>query len=215
MLCNINETYPCIVGESLASGLPAYLVRFSKCNLHCSYCDSQYAWFEPGSEFDTADLVREIVDSGLGRALLTGGEPMLQSDAIRELAEALHEHEIEVLLETNGTIPLDSVPRFVMKIVDVKTPGAEASRQFHLLNLQQLGARDQLKFVVTSREDFDWVHDFLDTNLVALPASSILVSPAWGTVLPETLAAWMLERPSPYRFHLQLHKVLFGEKRGV
>lgn len=161
MDCRVNETYGCLLGESLDAGLPAWLIRFSGCNLACTYCDTRYASEEPGSLVPVSSLVEQAVSSGLGRVLITGGEPLLQSDAVIELSLALNHHGIEVLLETNGSLPLDSVPPFVTKIVDVKTPGAGSNPVFHPRNLDLLNPHDQLKFVLTSRSDYLWARESL------------------------------------------------------
>jgi len=215
MQCSINETYPCIIGESLATGLPAYLVRFTNCNLACSYCDTRYARTEEETKIQVDELAQQVIDSLLNRALLTGGEPMLQEEAVNKLMLLLNRAGVETWLETNGTIPLASVPKFVHKVVDVKTPGAGHAPTFHMGNLECLFPADQLKFVLTGRADYEWTLSFLKEQDIPLPPGNVLLSPAAGRLSSRRLAEWMLEDRSPFRFHLQLHKFVWGDQRGV
>jgi 7-carboxy-7-deazaguanine synthase len=160
MQVTINEIYPCIVGESLQAGLPATLVRLSGCNLACDYCDSRYACVESGQRRGVEEVASALAASPLPRTLITGGEPMLQEDAVVELAAALLRTGHEVLLETNGTLPLARVPAAVIKVVDVKTPGAQAGVPFLAENYRFLQPHDQLKLVLTGREDYVWAKGF-------------------------------------------------------
>ncbi len=221
MECRVNECYACVLGESLGGGLPTFLIRLSGCNLDCRYCDTRYARTEPGS-LRSVDLLREDSRAArLGRVLLTGGEPMLQHQAAIALCEGLLDDGIEVHLETNGTLPLGRLPSEVIKVVDVKTPGAlgipaHGATPFLESNLPLLGPADQLKLVLTSPEDYRWAVAFLEARSpLPIPPGNVLFSPAWGLLRPVDLADWMLADRLPYRFHLQLHKVVWGEKRKV
>jgi len=219
MKCRVNESYGCLLGESLAVGLPAYLVRFSGCNLDCRYCDTAYARTEPGEERSVDDILAQVRSSGLGRVLLTGGEPMLQADAVVALCQSLVRDRVEVLVETNGTLPLDRLPSKVVKVVDVKTPGAlpgASPPPFLDANLECLGGADQLKVVLSSIQDYDWAVAFLAARSpLPLPPANVLFSPAWGQLGPAELADRMLQDRLPFRFHLQVHKVVWGERRGT
>jgi len=229
----------------LATGLPAVLVRLSGCNLDCNYCDSQYARQEAGLEVEAADLVREIRRLEIPRVLLTGGEPLLQKEGVAELARllcqrtsngtseppnilrqrpkdaasepacVLAQKSAEVLIETNGTLPIADAPRDATLVVDVKTPGAVVRTPFLDANLPALSPRDQLKFVLTDRADYRFALSFLTSHTIPIAPGNVLFSPAWGRLSPAVLAEWMLEDRVPYRFHLQVHKAVWGERRGV
>lgn len=215
MFATINEMYPCILGESLDAGLCVMLVRFSGCNLNCVYCDTSYAATEPGQRLEVDDILDAILEKGTRRVLITGGEPLLQLDAVRELSARLLSERVKVMIETNGTLSIQGLPPATRLIMDVKTPGAGPKQPFFTENLEALRPRDQLKFVLTSREDYLWSLDFVRTHSCDIATSNVLFSPAWGLLEPATLAQWMLHDNIPYRFHLQIHKAVWGDKRGV
>ncbi len=215
MECQVNEVYPCLMGESLAVGLKATLVRLAGCNLHCRYCDTRYATSESGVPRTIESLIEEIARQGFGRMLLTGGEPMLQKEPALQLMERCVGESIDVHLETNGSLPLSEVPKAATKVVDIKTPGAKSGGVFLLDNLSALNAKDQLKFVITSKEDFRWSEAFIKEHSLAIPESHLLFSPAFGDVDPKDLADWVLASPLDIRLHIQIHKTIWGEKRGV
>jgi 7-carboxy-7-deazaguanine synthase len=215
MDCEFNELYPCLLGESLDAGLAAALVRLSGCNLDCSYCDTIHARREDPEVVPVEALVDRIVRLGLPRALITGGEPLLQKEAVVKLSRLLLEQGLEVMLETNGTISLADVPAGVVKVVDVKTPGAEAGMPFLEENVSLLTPRDQLKFVICDWIDYEWTVTFASSLRLPFPSSSVLLSPAAGSLKAGQLAEWMLNERSPYRFHLQMHKTVWGDRRGV
>jgi 7-carboxy-7-deazaguanine synthase len=217
-MLRLNELHACILGESLLAGLPASLIRLAGCNLRCKYCDSSYSYEESGEMTSVESIVERVQTDGFRRALITGGEPMLQPDEAVHLMDRLLQSEIEVMLETNGTLPLGRVPAAVIKVVDVKTPGAlteSAPLEMIVGNLAWLNPEDQLKFVITDRDDYLWALEFLKAHPIELAPGSILFSPAWGSLEPATLADWMLEDKTPWRFQLQLHKAVWGDIRGV
>lgn len=215
MFATINEMYQCLLGESLDTGLSALLVRFSGCNLSCTYCDTRHACTEEGQRLELDNIVDLVLERKLRRVLVSGGEPLLQMDAVRELSTRLLRERVKVLVETNGTLPIYGLPPKTKLIIDVKTPGAKAELPFFTENLDNLQSRDQLKFVITSRADYDWSLNFLQQVKLSIPPSHVLFSSAWGPLEPAELARWMLHDNSPYRFHLQVHKAVWGEKRGV
>lgn len=206
--CTVNETYRCVVGESLASGLTALLVRFSGCNLSCAYCDTRYACDQPGQRTTVDQLAELLKQYGLERLLLTGGEPLMQPEAAVALCDQALQLGCTVLLESNGTLPTDTIPGDVAKILDVKTPGAEPAVPFLESNLGLLNEQDQLKFVVTSFDDCRWALDFLHTRKPQLDPANIIFSPASPSFEPPALAQWLLQERLPYRFQIQLHKAL-------
>lgn len=215
MDCELNEMYPCLLGESLDVGLAAALVRLSGCNLDCSYCDTQHARTEAGETLAIETVVDRVERLGLSRVLITGGEPLLQKEAVVELSRLLLGREMGVMLETNGTISLVDVPPEVVRVVDIKTPGAEAGEPFCEKNIGLLTPRDQLKFVLCDWIDYEWATTFLASVRLPIPPTSVLFSPAAGTLKASQLAEWMLAERSPYRFHLQVHKTVWGNRRGT
>jgi 7-carboxy-7-deazaguanine synthase len=211
----VNELYPCILGESLQAGLPAALVRLAGCNLDCCYCDTRHASQEPGREMAADAVCREVLSMDLPRVLITGGEPLLQKEGLAALCHELAAEGIEILVETNGTLPVSDAPPDAMLVVDVKTPGAKARVPFAESNLALLSPEDQLKFVLTGEADYRWALRFLAAHRVPVPPGNVLLSPAWGSLAPQTLAQWILHDRLPYRFHMQMHKVVWGERRGT
>ncbi len=210
----VADEYPCINGESLHAGRTAYLVRCGGCNLRCPFCDTPEAW-ERGDPHDVEDVAARVLASGMDHLLLTGGEPMLQPDAAVALAEAVLDGGRDVVVETNGTQPLDALPAAVIRVVDLKIPGAAPTETFLLSNLGVLQPRDQLKVVLTSREDYEWALAWLRDHSVTIPDHNILLSPATPGLGAAALAEWIQRDRLPYRLHLQLHKVIWGGRKGV
>lgn len=216
MKCLVNEIYPCFMGESTAVGLPAALVRLSGCNLNCTYCDTAYSRSESGTSMELDEVVQRVADLDLHRVLITGGEPMLQASATGSLAATMLDRGWTVYVETNGSLPLGSLPEGVIRIVDVKTPGSGCGGSFLTSNLQVMRPHDELKFVITSRTDYDWSKEVLK-SLSPLPLSSerVLFSPCSPSLAARQLADWILEDRLDVRFHIQMHKYVWGDARGV
>jgi 7-carboxy-7-deazaguanine synthase len=208
----VSEIYSSLQGEGPEQGYPTVLVRLTGCNLRCNYCDSAFAFYS-GERRLLSEVVGAVKAAGLPRVLVTGGEPMAQA-ATPALCRALLGAGLSVSIETNGTYSLASLPRKILKVVDVKTPGSGEGGSFQESVLKQVDAKDLLKFVLTGREDYAWSRDFLRER--SLPgAVQAAFSPVWGRLEPRELAAWILEDRLPVRLQLQLHKVLWGERRGV
>ncbi len=208
----VTEIFFSVQGEGTRAGLPCAFVRFTGCDLRCGYCDTAYA-FHGGEDRSQEEILAALAAYPTRLVLLTGGEPMLQKE-LPALARALLARGWEVLIETHGQRPLDALPPEVVRIVDVKTPGSgEVARDLGYLD--RLAPHDEVKFVVTSREDFDW-------SLAVVRGRglegrvNVLFSPVWDRVAPRELAAWVLESGVRARLSLQLHKVIWGaETRGV
>jgi len=199
-------------GEGVWTGWPCFFIRLAGCNLRCTYCDTQYA-YNSGEKRDIESLLDEWRQAGVGLVQVTGGEPLLQSGTY-VLLEALLNEGARVLLETNGSLGLKNVPREVIKIVDRKTPGSAMEEFFLEENLGWLKQGDQLKFVITARDDYEWARE----EVVRLRLScytEVLFSPAWGGLAPFQLAEWIIADRLSVRFQIQLHKILWGEKRGI
>lgn len=209
----IAETFVSILGEAGEAGWPAFFIRLAGCNLRCRYCDTTYA-YEPAREETLAALVAAAAASGWERVLVTGGEPLLQP-ACRQLLQALADRGHRVLLETNGSLPIAGLDPRVRRIVDWKCPGSGMAAHNYLPNLQQLTFRDELKFVISSREDFLWALEIIQAEQL-WRRCPVLLSPVFGELAPRELAAWILDSRLPLRLNLQLHKYIWGpNQRGV
>jgi 7-carboxy-7-deazaguanine synthase len=214
MKIRIIDEYPCINGESLHAGRTAYLVRCGGCNLRCPYCDTPESW-EGGVLHATDDIAARVIDSGMDHLLLTGGEPLLQPDAAAALTEMVLAAGVEVVVETNGTLPIATLPERAVRVLDLKPPSAAPSEVFHLANLEHMGPQDQLKVVLSSREDYEWTLAWLDEHSPPIPAHHVLFSPADPELRPATLAEWIQQDRIPHRLHLQIHKVIWGERSRI
>ena len=207
----VTEIFHSIQGESTLAGEPTVFVRFTGCDLRCQYCDTEYAFYG-GREMSREEILAEVAKYPARFVCLTGGEPTLQKE-LPELARELLERGYQVSLETHGQRPLQSVPRGVRKIVDLKTPGSdEAHTDFAVF--RGLSPGDEVKVVVCSRDDFDWAIARID-ELELWGKVPVLFSPSYGQIAAQDLAAWVLGSGRPARLQLQLHKILWGEKRGV
>jgi 7-carboxy-7-deazaguanine synthase len=218
----ITEIYKSIQGESTYAGLPCVFVRLTGCNLRCDWCDSEYT-FTGGHRMALEEVLERVeqLSPGGGLVEITGGEPMLQEREVVPLMQTLLDTGFTVLLETSGERPLESVPKGVVKIVDVKCPDSGAADTFRLQNLDALDSKDEVKFVIASREDYDFARAFVTQHILDRRVNAVLFSPAFakdaaGTrdsshccVDPRELAEWMLADNVPARLSLQLHKFIW------
>jgi len=218
----ITEIYKSLQGESTYAGLPCVFVRLTGCNLRCTWCDSEYT-FHGGRKMSLDQVVAEVarLSPAGGLVEITGGEPMLQERETIPLMQRLLEHGHTVLLETSGERPLEDVPTKVIKIVDVKCPDSGEAETFRHENLKNLTAHDELKFVLSSRRDYEFACDFVRQNDLAGKINAILFSPAFrkhaaGTrdtshclLDPQQLAEWIIADNIPARLSLQLHKFIW------
>ena len=216
----VCERFHSIQGESTRAGLPCLFIRLSGCNLRCRWCDAGYSWSEPGA----AHSVRELADWALAHPCplveITGGEPLMQ-EAVYALMDALLAGGKEVLLETNGSLPIDRVPAAVAVILDVKCPGSGMAGNFCEENVAILrrrraaGDRDEIKFVLADEADFHWALARLREHRLQETAP-VLFSPVQPDFPPARLAELMLAHNAPARLQLQLHSLLWpGKTRGV
>lgn len=209
----VCETFYSLLGESTWAGLPAFFIRLTGCNLRCRYCDTTYA-YERGREMTAAELLQAAGSHPARRVLVTGGEPLLQAGALPLLA-GLADAGLTVLLETNGSLPIREVDARVHRILDLKCPGSGMASHNLWENLEQLRARDEVKFVITDQPDFAWALEIIERHRLA-GRVPLLISPVFGAVPPKAAAAWILESGLPLRLNLQLHKYIWGpEVRGV
>jgi 7-carboxy-7-deazaguanine synthase len=209
----ITEIFYSIQGESTHAGKPCVFVRLTGCSLRCGYCDTKYSY--SGGKAMTLDEILIVVASYPARLVeLTGGEP-LEQQAVYPLMTALLEKGYTVMLETGGHVSIERVPREVIKIIDVKTPGSREGDTFLWENLHLAQPHDEFKFVIVSRADYEWSRDMLREKLQGRP-NPILFSPSHDELPPKDLAAWILEDNLPARLQLQIHKYIWGaHTRGV
>jgi 7-carboxy-7-deazaguanine synthase len=213
MSLEVCETFFSILGESSYTGLPAFFIRLTGCNLRCRYCDTTYA-YEGGRGMSVPDLVQAARSRPSPCVLVTGGEPLLQSET-PTLLTALAETGCTVLLETNGSLPIHAIDPRVRRILDVKCPGSGMAERMHWPNLEVLTDRDEVKFVISGPEDFAWALEIIQRHRLTerLP---VLISPVFGAVPPREAVGWILESGWPLRLNLPLHKYIWGpEARGV
>ncbi len=215
------ETYKSVQGESSFAGLPCIFVRLAGCNLRCTWCDSEYT-FKGGYKQSIEEVEQVILNLSPVRLVeFTGGEPMLQAKELLPLMDRLLAKDYELMIETSGERPLADVPKAVHKIMDVKCPGSGESERFHLPNLEALTGRDEVKFVITDRRDYEFARDFVAEFQLAARVKDILFSPAFTnrpsierdasncTMDPRQLVDWMLEDGVPARLNLQIHKFIW------
>ncbi len=209
----ICEIFKSIQGESSYAGLPCLFIRMTGCNLRCSYCDTTYAYFE-GKDLSEDEIMDEVKRAGTRLVEITGGEPLLQKE-VYKLIKRLLDEGYKVLVETNGSMSIKDVDRRAVIILDIKTLGSGMSKEMDLSNLDNIKNTDEIKFVITSRTDYDWSKEMIQRCRLK-DKCHILFSPAFGILPPEDLSAWMLEDGLEVRLNLQLHKYIFSpEKKSV
>ena len=210
----VNEIYRSVQGESTWAGLPCVFVRLTFCDLRCTYCDTEYAFYE-GRKMTAEEIVGAVRSFGCPLVEVTGGEPLLQPGCVPLLA-MLCEAGFEVLLETSGAHDIAPVDPRVHRIMDLKTPSSgECARNLYG-NIAHLTSRDEVKFVVGSREDYEWARGKMREHDLAAKVNAVLLSPVFGKIAPADIVAWMLEDNLPARFQLQMHKFIWEPRaRGV
>ena len=210
----VFEIYPSIQGESTHAGRPCGFVRLAACDLRCAWCDTPYA-FTGGQKMTVDDVVARVEAMGCRLVELTGGEPLLQKDAV-PLMVRLVDAGYEVLLETGGHLSVADVPAPVVRIVDVKCPGSGEAAKMHWPNLDLLQPHDEVKFVLRDRADYEYARDVVKTHRLEGRVRAVLFSPVHGVLDPQALSAWILEDHLDVRLQLQLHKFIWSpETRGV
>jgi 7-carboxy-7-deazaguanine synthase len=210
----VTEIFRSIQGESSFAGLPCTFVRLTGCALRCLWCDSAYA-FHGGTTRTLEDVLLDVDRLGVPLVELTGGEP-LEQEGVYPLAAALCDRGYTVLLETGGHVPLDRVDPRVVKILDVKCPGSGMEASNHFENLRLLGPRDEIKFVVAGRRDFDWTLALIREYRLD-EMHTILISPVFeGAASPVAaqVAEWVRDSKRKLRLNLQVHKLLWGDVPG-
>ena len=220
----VVEVFRSIQGEGTRAGEVSAFVRLAGCPVRCAYCDTSYAW-DGGQELSVAQVVARVEGLGCKAMTVTGGEPMADPDT-PHLLSALLDAGHEVTLFTSGCCPLYDVPQAVHIVLDMKTPWVHeagvpgdqrpgAPPPFLAPGaLERLGRSDEVKFVVRSRVEFEWVVDFATSARLFDRVGAVLVGPVWGSLDPAVLADWLVASNLPFRLNLQLHKYLFGDTPG-
>ncbi len=225
---HLIELYASVQGESSFAGLPCIFVRLAGCNLRCSWCDSEYT-FTGGEKHSLEQVEQKIATlAPIKLVEFTGGEPMLQERELLPLMDRLLAQGYTLMIETSGERPLAGIPKSVHKIMDVKCPASGESGRFHLPNLEALTTRDEVKFVLSDRADYEFARDFLREHDLAARCGQVLLSPAFSktptpersaencALDPRVLVEWMLADQLPARLSLQIHKFIWEPlKKGV
>ncbi len=205
-MLKINEIYYSIQGESTKAGLPCVFVRLTYCNLRCTYCDTEYAFYE-GKDYTIEEILSEVKKYNCKLVEITGGEPLVQEECI-ELMKVLCDDGFEVMLETSGSLPINHVDNRVKIIMDLKCPSSKMVKKNLYENINYLKPTDELKFVIGSREDYDWTKKLMEQYKLN-DKCEILFSVVFGELEPITLVEWILEDNLKVRFQLQMHKFIW------
>ncbi|MEQ8859669.1 MAG: 7-carboxy-7-deazaguanine synthase QueE [Pseudomonadales bacterium] len=208
----ITEIFLSLQGETTFTGLPTVFVRLTGCPLRCGYCDTAYA-FNGGAMRAVADIVAEVAGYRVRHVTVTGGEPLAQPNALpllRALCDAGH----TVSLETSGALDVSGVDPRVARIIDLKTPGSGEVARNLWTNLDHCTSRDQIKFVICDRADYDWARLKCDEHRLGERVGEVLFSPSTGQLSARDLADWIVADRLPVRLQVQLHKLLWGDQPG-
>jgi len=213
MALKINEIYYSVQGESTHTGRPCIFIRLTYCNLRCSYCDTEYAFYE-GKDMEIAQIMTEIQQWDCNLVEVTGGEPLFQEECIDLLHELINSN-YEVMLETGGSLSISDVPKKVIKIVDFKCPSSKMEKKNLWSIVDDLQGHDEVKFVIGNREDFDWAKDKI-TEYSIDKICTLLFSPTFGEIDPQLIVEWILADNLPVRMQMQMHKMIWSpEEKGV
>ena len=205
-MIKVNEIYFSIQGESTKAGLPCVFVRLTYCNLRCNYCDTEYAFFE-GKDFTIEEIVEKVKTYNCRLVEITGGEPLFQKECY-DLLKRLCEDGFEVLLETGGSLPIKEIDKGVKIIMDLKCPSSRMVKKNLYDNINYLKPFDEIKFVVGSREDYEWTKEIIK-KYDLYNKCEVLLSVVFGELEPLTLVNWILEDKLNVRFQLQMHKFIW------
>ncbi|MGA2668853.1 MAG: radical SAM protein [Ignavibacteria bacterium] len=212
-LLKVNEIFYSIQGESTLAGKPCVFIRLTYCNLRCTYCDTEYAFYE-GKEMSIDSIMPEIRKFDCNLVEITGGEPLVQK-GVYELIGLLCDNDYLTILETSGSLPIDEVDNRVKIIMDIKTPSSGMADKNLFENLDNLKRIDEIKFVIGHKEDYNWAKEIINKyNLIK--RFSVLMSPVYSVLKNLSLATWILEDKLNVRYQIQLHKYIWNpDMRGV
>ena len=213
MALKINEIYYSIQGESTHAGRPCVFIRLTYCNMRCTYCDSEYTFYE-GKDMEITHIMNEIKQWDCNLVEVTGGEPLFQDKCINLLNELVNSN-YEVMLETGGSLSISDVPKKVIKIVDFKCPSSAMEKKNLWSIVEDLQPNDEVKFVIGNREDFDWAKDRIaEYSLDKI--CTLLFSPTFQKIDPQLMVEWILAENLPVRMQMQMHKMIWSpHKQGV
>ncbi|MFO1373590.1 MAG: 7-carboxy-7-deazaguanine synthase QueE [Agitococcus sp.] len=208
----ITEIFFSLQGEARTVGLPTVFIRLTGCPLRCSYCDTTYS-FTGGEKYTLTAIMQQVADYGAKYVCVTGGEPLAQPNCL-PLLTALCDAGYQVSLETSGALDVSQVDRRVSKVVDLKTPDSGEAHRNLYENMQHLTANDQIKFVICSRQDYQWAKFKMDEYQLNQRVSDVLLSPSHQQQDPRELAEWILADKLAVRLQVQLHKYLWNNEAG-
>jgi 7-carboxy-7-deazaguanine synthase len=212
-MLKINEIFYSIQGESSYAGLPCVFVRLTYCNLRCTYCDTEYSFYE-GKDMTIDEIIFEVKKYNCNLVEVTGGEPLVQKESL-DLMKRLCDEGFKVLLETSGSLPIENVDKRVTIIMDLKTPSSKMMKKNLYSNIDFLKPDDEVKFVIGNREDYEWSKEIIEKYNLKNKCK-ILMGCVFGELSNVELATWILEDHLPVRFQIQLHKYIWEpERRGV
>ena len=212
-MIKVNEIYYSVQGESSFSGLPCVFVRLTYCNLRCSYCDTEYAFYE-GKELSPSEIINKVKEFNSKLVEITGGEPLVQNEVV-DLMKDFCDDGFDVLLETGGSLSIKDVDKRVKIIMDLKCPSSGMEKKNLYDNISWLKKSDELKFVIGTREDYEWSKNKI-TEYDLTNKCSVLFSVVFGKLEPVELVNWILEDKLNVRFQLQMHKYIWHpEEKGV
>ncbi len=210
----IHEIYESVQGESSWAGWRCAFVRLTACDLRCTYCDTEYAFYE-GKKREVSDVLAEVLAFDCPLVEITGGEPLLQKN-VHPLMTALCDAGKTVLIETSGAHDISIIDPRVHRIMDLKTPGSGECARNLWSNIPHLAKRDEVKFVIGSREDYEWSREQVRTHDLATRSGGVLFSPIFGRIEPREIVEWLVADKLPVRFQLQMHKFIWDpKKKGV
>lgn len=205
-MIKVNEIYYSIQGESSRSGLPTVFVRLTYCNLRCSYCDTEYAFYE-GKEMSVDEIVNEVKKYECNLVEITGGEPLFQNESFK-LMKRLCDDGLNVMLETGGSLPVSGVDKRVMIILDLKCPSSGMMKKNLYENIDLLKSSDEIKFVLGSREDYDWAKETI-FKYDLTSKCGVLFSAVFNKIEPVKIVEWILKDNLKVRYQLQMHKYIW------
>ncbi len=213
-MLKVNEIFHSIQGEGSAAGLPCVFVRLTYCNLRCTYCDTEYAFYD-GKDFTIEEVIDEVKKYGCNLVEITGGEPLVQMDECLELMKQLSDNGFEVMIETGGSLPINEIDPRVKIIMDLKCPSSGMLKKNLYENINYLKPIDEVKFVIGNKEDYEWAKEIIAEHSLNNKCE-ILFSVVFGKLEPIDLVNWILKDKLNVRFQLQMHKFIWHpETRGV
>ena len=211
-MLKINEIFYSIQGESSYGGMPCIFIRLTYCNLRCSYCDTEHSFYE-GEDMSIDEIIKEIEKYDCKLVEVTGGEPLMQEESIDLMINLLN-NDYQVMLETGGSLPINRVPKKVIKVVDFKCPSSNMEKKNDWNIVSDLEYHDEIKFVIGNKKDYEWAKNKIKEH--KLNNKKILISPVHDVLNPQTLSEWILKDNLKVRLQMQLHKYIWSpEKKGV